>query len=86
MMRNEQDVQASGTQDRTSGVEAAAQYVCAECRYADLYALEPRLICTHPLSRHRGRELFAGQPACDDVSPGNGVNLVLAAYRWRARS
>ncbi len=64
-------------------MEDPLPYVCAECRYADLYALEPRAICTYPLSRFWGRELFAGQPACEDLSPRDGVDLLLAIRRRR---
>ena len=64
---------------RTTG--SPSQYVCAECRYADLYALEPRAICTYPLSRFWGRALFAGQPACDDLAPRDGVDLLLTTYK-----
>jgi hypothetical protein len=68
------------------GSEAAPgppPFVCAECRFADLFALEPRAICTHPMSRFWGRELFAGQPACDDMEPRDGVKLVLASWTPR---
>ena len=53
-------------------------FVCAECRYAQLFAVQPRAVCTHQGSASAGRVLFAGQPACTDMSPRDGRELVLA--------
>ena len=76
-----EDVPANRGQAATE--QESAVYVCAECRYADLYAIEPRASCTYPLSRFWSRELFAGQPACGDMTPRDGVDLVLTTFRRR---
>ncbi len=56
-------------------------FVCAECRFAHLFAVEPRAICTKQLSRFWGRDLFAGQPACEEMEPRSGIDLTLSVYR-----
>jgi hypothetical protein len=43
--------------------------VCAECRYAQLFAVQPRAVCTRRGAALEGRVVFSGQPACDDVEP-----------------
>lgn len=43
--------------------------VCAECRYADLFAVQPRARCTHSEGSFSGLVLFAGQPSCADFAP-----------------
>jgi|GEM_PF-1725461 len=52
--------------------------VCAECKYAQLFAVQPRAVCTYQGSASAGKVLFAGQPACADMSPREGEELVLS--------
>jgi hypothetical protein len=49
--------------------KGARLFVCAECRYAQLFAVQPRALCTLDCSYHGGRVLFAGQPACARFAP-----------------
>ena len=53
-------------------------HVCAECKYAQLFAVQPRAVCTYQGSASAGKVLFAGQPACADMSPREGEELVLS--------
>ena len=53
-------------------------HVCAECKYAQLFAVQPRAVCTCPGGASAGRVLFAGRPACADMSPREGEELVLS--------
>jgi hypothetical protein len=43
--------------------------VCAECRHAELFAVQPRARCTHPEGAFSGLVMFAGQPSCADFAP-----------------
>jgi hypothetical protein len=43
--------------------------ICAECRYAQLYAEEPWARCMCSASRLAMGLVFAGQPACVSMSP-----------------
>lgn len=42
-------------------------FICAECRYAQLFAVQPRALCTREGSVFRDKVVFAGQPACAQV-------------------
>ena len=53
-------------------------YVCAECKYAQLFAVQPRAVCTCQSSASAGRIVFAGRPACADMSPRADTELILA--------
>jgi hypothetical protein len=53
-------------------------YVCAECKYAQPFAVQPRAVCTCEGSASVGTVLFAGQPVCADMSPRGGEELVLS--------
>ncbi len=44
-------------------------FICAECRFAQLFAVQPRVLCTCRSSELAGKVLFAGQPACLDIAP-----------------
>jgi hypothetical protein len=57
---------------------ARAHLVCAECRYAQLYAVQPRAVCTCPGADSEGRVVFSGQPACDGVEPRRGDDRTMA--------
>jgi hypothetical protein len=58
-----------------SGPAAAAtrRFVCAECRHAQLFAVQPRALCTCESSELAGNVLFAGQPACSSLTPREGA-------------
>jgi len=73
------------SQDRGEPIDEArpsprshALHVCGECRYAQLFAVQPRAVCTRDGSASKGMVLFAGQPACADMSPRAGEELVLS--------
>ena len=57
---------------------ATRLYVCAECRYAQLFAVQPRALCTANDGACAGQVVFAGQPACSAMSPRKGVDFSLA--------
>jgi hypothetical protein len=51
---------------------ARAHLVCSECRHAQLYAVQPRAVCTCPGAEWEGRLVFSGQPACGHAEPRHG--------------
>jgi hypothetical protein len=53
-------------------------FVCAECMYAQLFAMQPRALCTRRGSPFEGLVLFAGQPACTRIVPRKSLEPVLA--------
>ena len=53
-------------------------FVCAECRYAQLFAVQPRAVCTRPGAPLEGAVLFAGQPACAQLAPRKSAEPVLS--------
>lgn len=53
-------------------------FVCAECHYAQLFAVQPRLLCTLRGAPTEGTVLFAGQPACGDMVLRGGDDAELA--------
>jgi hypothetical protein len=53
-------------------------FVCAECKYAQLFAVQPRAVCTLPGAPLEGVALFAGQPACDRLLPRVSADTVLS--------
>jgi hypothetical protein len=64
----------TGARPATGIVTASSQlFVCAECRHAQLFAVQPRALCTREGSPLAGRVLFAGQPACPLLVPRRGV-------------
>ncbi len=65
-----------------SDLEAPTRFfVCAECRYAQLFAVQPRAFCTRAGGALKGRALFAGQPGCAQFVPRSAQDLTLA---WSA--
>jgi len=61
-------------------VRSGGLHVCAECKHAQLFAVQPRAVCTCQSSASAGKVLFAGQPACADMSPREGGELVLSMW------
>jgi hypothetical protein len=55
-------------------------FVCAECRYAQLFAVEPRALCTRKGGLEEGHVLFAGQPACAAMAPRSGDEVGLSWF------
>ena len=53
-------------------------FVCAECRHAQLFAVQPRALCTLLGTPLEGQVLFAGQPGCARMAPRRGADLMLA--------
>jgi hypothetical protein len=62
----------------TGSIAPGRSSVCAECRYAQLYAVQPRALCTRSSSEAAGKVLFAGQPACSDVAPRENTEFLMA--------
>jgi hypothetical protein len=52
--------------------------VCLECRYAELFAVQPRARCICPESDFAKQVVFAGRPACAQMMPREGDDLTLA--------
>jgi len=59
-------------------------FVCAECHYAQLFAVQPRAVCTCRGAALEGCLVFSGQPACDRVRPRRGDDRTLAWCSLRA--
>ena len=53
-------------------------FVCAECRHAQLFAVQPRALCTLAGASLEGQVLFAGQPGCVHMAPRRGADVMLA--------
>lgn len=56
-------------------------FVCAECRHAQLFAVQPRAVCTLLGTPLVGRVVFAGQPGCAQLVPRRDADVILA---WTA--
>jgi hypothetical protein len=69
--------------EEEGGADAATKrlFVCAECAHAQLFATKPLAVCTHERSGLRGRVLYAGRPACEQILPRNGPQAVVAWYK-----
>jgi len=65
---------------RRPSARSSELHVCAECSYAQLFAVQPRAVCTCQGSASVGKVLFAGQPACAMMSPRADADLVLSIY------
>ena len=57
---------------------ARAHVVCADCRHAQPFTVQPRAVCTCHGAALEGRVVFSGQPACLDVQPRPGDERTLA--------
>jgi len=53
-------------------------FVCAECAHAQVFAVQPRALCTCEEAPCRGRVLFAGQPGCPQLVPRRGTDPIMA--------
>jgi hypothetical protein len=73
--------EAVGAEDTFVG---RAHLVCAECRHAQLFAVQPRAVCTCRGAALEGCLVFSGRPACDDVEPCRGDERTLAWCTLRA--
>ena len=51
---------------------------CADCAHAQLFAVQPRALCVRAEGDVWGRTLFAGQPACTEMTPRGSDDLSLA--------
>jgi hypothetical protein len=70
--------QRSGAMEKRLPAKASRLFVCAECRYAQRFAVQPRALCTRRGAPLEGVVLFAGQPACAQIAPRKSVEPVLA--------
>jgi hypothetical protein len=59
--------------------KAGQLFVCAECRCAQPFAVQPRAVCTRPGAPLEGAVLFAGQPACAQFAPRKSAEPVLSS-------
>ena len=65
---------------------ARAHVVCADCRHAQLFTVQPRAVCTCHGAALEGQVVFSGQPACADVQPRPGDERTLAWCSLRSVS
>jgi len=71
--------QAAATRGTTAGpVLPTRLFVCAECRHARLFAVQPRALCTLVGAPREGKVLFAGQPGCAQMAPRRDADVMLA--------
>jgi hypothetical protein len=61
-------------------VRGTRLFVCAECRYAQLFVVQPRALCTRRGGMEEGHVVFAGQPACAAVAPRSGDEVGLSWF------
>ena len=54
--------------------------VCADCRFSEIFAVQPRAICWRPDAKNYRRVLDSWQPACDDVVVRRGDDLSLHSF------
>lgn len=64
---------------------AGGSHVCADCRFAQLFALQPRTVCTHADERRAGKVQPASQPACRAFAPRDDVDLTLSIWAAAAQ-
>jgi hypothetical protein len=57
--------------------------VCGDCRFAQIFALQPRTICVHPWAPQRGSVLPTAQPACSHLSLREKETVALHAWTPR---
>lgn len=69
-----------GARQYLDSTRGHADCVCAECKFAQMFAVQPRALCKHPAGPQRGRVLFAGGPACVAFQALPGVDLRMARY------
>ncbi len=55
-------------------------HVCAGCRYAQVFAVQPRAVCTRAGADQAGQILGAGQPACGRYAERPADDLELAEF------
>ena len=53
--------------------------VCAACRYAQVFAVQPRAVCAHTSAVRAGRILCAGEAACADFAIRETNDLSMSA-------
>jgi hypothetical protein len=69
---------ASRQRTTTESVARSRLFVCAECSYAQLFAVQPRALCVHPEAPFHDKALFAGQVGCSEFVPSSGADGALA--------
>jgi hypothetical protein len=60
--------------------------VCAECRYAQVFAVQPRAVCTHPSAVQAGRILGAEEAACAEFATRETNDLSVSAVAVSGRA
>ena len=68
---------ARRTVDRTP-TPRARLFVCAECRHAQLFAVQPKVLCTGHGAPFEHEVLFAGRPACASMLPRRSAEPFIA--------
>jgi hypothetical protein len=68
------------TEDTESIEEPIREPICADCRYSQVLAVQPRTVCTHPTAAFAGSVLCAAQVACAAFAAGRGGSLSLSSF------
>jgi hypothetical protein len=68
------------TRHARQGEVAPRPHVCADCVFAQVFAVQPRTLCAHPAGDFRGRVVPADRPGCLDIVPRLGPDFGLHAY------
>lgn len=75
-------MRASQSGARTTSAAGSALstrlFVCAECSHAQLFAVQPRVVCTRVGAPLEGQVLFAGQSGCAQMAPRRDGDVMLA--------
>ena len=59
--------------------------VCIECRYAQVFAVQPRAVCIHTSAVRAGHILCAGEAACADFATRETNDLSMSAVATNGR-
>lgn len=78
MTTRQLEVRTRWTAVSSGSAPPSRRFVCAECRYAQLFAVQPRALCTCRSSKAAGKVLFAGRPACSDFAPRKDTECLMA--------
>ena len=69
---------ATRTTSAAGPVPPTRLFVCAECSHAQLFAVQPRVVCTRVGAPLEGQVLFAGQSGCAQMAPRRDADVMLA--------
>jgi hypothetical protein len=68
------------TRHTRPGSAATPRRVCADCLFAQVFAVQPRALCTHPTADLRGAAVPAARPGCEDLVVRLGPDFALHTF------